>query len=403
VRETRSHKQSLPWNSLRVIIFALLMRLLAVLGLLGVAGCGLELGGAAMSTTGGGEAPVEDAPSSEDAASLREGGTESAPGSDGHAAETAGADSGGTGPDSGDSGSTDGLAGDSTSSASDSTVDAPLGDAPVEAMSTSGCLNAIPSGWSLVVYDLGTDPCPPNFTAHDVTGPTTIQPGACSCSCSVAQDGNCAQGTLSVHPSIGNNGACDLDAGWSKDLDGSGCTPLGVTLYVSGPHSDLSAPLVPQGGSCADIVQSDPTKFAATSASYCDVPPASADSVCSGTVSSGFAACILTDGETTCPAGSLFAHAYVVQDSATLQCSSCAGCSAATSCSNAVLTGYSDTACSSPVGSVGVDGGCNPVNVFTSPSPLVAVTYTAIASTNCTPGTSTPGAQLVNPRTICCR
>lgn len=394
------------------VILGCWMRSLALLGLLGAVGCGLDLGGSSQGgeATPGGEAMAEDASSLQEAAARVDGGAD-ATATDASGADAAANDATSGAIDSGGFGGPDGAA-DLFAPASDGAVDGPAGDGPSadgpagvtpDAPSTSACLNAIPNGWSLVLYDLGTDACPSNFTAHDVLGATTIDPAACSCGCSVAQDGNCAQGTLTVHPSGGGNSACDLDAGWSKDLDGSGCTPLGVTLFVSGPHSDLSTPLVARGGNCADTIQADPTKLGASGARYCDVPSASADSVCNGSVSSGFAACIMAGGESACPSGSPFVHSYVVEDSASLQCSSCAGCTVMTTCSNAVLTGFSDTACSNLVGSVGIDGGCNPANLNVSPAPLVAVEYTASAASLCTPGTSTPSAQLVNPRTVCCR
>ena len=383
----------LPANGGRVILTLGLMRSFTVLGLWSVVGCGLELGGAAIS--------LPDAEAlADDASTLQEGGARGDGGSETPAstADSTPSDSADERRDEGGRASPDGQP-DSAPLVSDGS---PL---PSDT-STTPCLNALPNGWSLVLYDLGSDACPANFVTHDVAGSAAIQPGACSCGCTVAQPGNCAQGTLSVYPSAGGNSACDLDGGWSKDLDGSGCTVLGFSKVVAGPHSDESTPLVAQGGTCNDTTQPDITKLSAAGARYCDVPWSSADSVCNGTVWSGFAACIMASGEATCPAGSPFVHSYVVEDSATLQCSSCAGCTVATSCSDATLTGFSDTACSSQnlIASVGIDGGCNPVNVVLSPAALVAVEYAVTATSTCTPGTSsTPSAQLTNQRTICCR
>jgi hypothetical protein len=368
------------------------MRTFLVLGFLSVVGCGLELGGAGISLPDA-EALADDASTSQEGAIRGDGGTEIPVSPDG------------IGADGTPSNSLDGQP-DSAAPVSDGATDASRSDGPRPSeASTTPCLNALPTGWSLVLYDLGSDACPSDFVTHDVAGQAAIQPGACSCDCTVAQPGNCAQGTLSVHPSAGGNGACDLDGGWSKDLDGSECTVLGFSKIVAGPHSDQSTPLVAQGGTCDDITLPDMTQISAAAARYCDVPWSSADSVCNGMVSSGFAACIMASGETTCPAGSPFVHSYVVEDSLALQCSSCAGCTVATSCSNATLTGFSDTACSSQnvIASVGIDGSCNPVNLVSSPSALVAIEYAVTATSDCTAGTSTPSAQLTNPRTICCR
>jgi hypothetical protein len=398
------------------------MRLLAVLGVTTLVGCSLDLGGVA---TGGSDAQAMDEESSSgvsgdvnvsaDTPISTDESSVGADASDGGLEEEAATSLDAYVPDAttsaGDA-SADGMSDSAASdmsapeiSASDvSTSDVSASDSSSDAPTTSACVSAIPNGWSLIIYDLGTDSCPPTFPAHDVAGTTTIEAGACSCNCTVTQNGGCALGTLNVHPSVGN-GACDLDAGWSKDLNGTGCTVLGVTLSVAGPHSDQATPLPGQGGTCSDAPQADQTKIAAAPTRYCEVPPPGADSVCNGTVPSGFAACIMRNGQTTCPSGTPFVHGYLVEDGAALQCSSCAGCTVTTTCSNATLTGFSDMACSpqSLVGSVDIDGGCNPANLTTYPSSLVAIEYSATASSTCTPGSSTPSAKLTNPRTICCR
>jgi len=382
------------------------MRSLVVLGMLTAVGCGLGLGGAAAS--------VSDAQATDDVTSLQESGAVLDAGADKSSSsdvasnadavedrreedamvsmDASAADSIPTAYESGTQGMSDG---------------SPYGgsDAAGDGVSASACGSGIPSGWSLVIYDLGPDACPADYGAHDVSGSATLQTGACSCACSVSQNGDCEHGALLVHPSAGGNTSCALDGGWSRDLSGSACTVLNGMLFVSGPHSDQVSPLAPEGGACSDMAQTDPTKITVAPARYCDVPSSQADAVCNGTVPSGFAACIMASGETTCPSGTPFVHSYVVEDSAALQCSSCAGCSVMTTCSNITLTGFADTSCSTQnlVAQVGVDGGCNAVNLFTYPAPIAAVEYTATASSSCTPGTSTSGVQLANPSTICCR
>jgi hypothetical protein len=151
------------------------------------------------------------------------------------------------------------------------------------------------------------------------------------------------------------------------------------------------------------MVQTDPARVSAPAARYCDVPAANAGSVCSGTAPSGFAACIAKSGETTCPSGTPFVHSYVVEDGVMLQCGSCSACTLMTTCSDAILQGFSDSACRARIGSVAVDGGCNSVALDNYPANVVAVDYAATATSTCTPGSSMPTAQLTNPRTICCR
>lgn len=389
------------------------MRSLVVLGMLTAVGCGLGLGGAAISVSDG-QATGDEATALPESGAVLDAGADESSWSD----VAGNADAADDGSDADAMATMDAMVSLDASAAdaipaayeggSQDTSDGPSdgwSDAADDGASTSACVSAVPSGWSLVIYDLGPDACPADYTAHDVSGSATLQTGACACACSVSQNGDCEHGMLTVHPNAGGNTGCNLDGGWSRDLNGSACTVVNGNLFVSGPHSDQVAPLAPEGGTCSDMAQTDPTKITTAAARYCDVPPSQADAVCNGTVPSGFAACIIASGETTCPSGTPFVHSYVVEDSAALQCSSCAGCSVTTTCSNITLTGFADTVCSSQnlVAQVGVDGGCNAVNLFTYPAPIAAVEYAAAASSSCTPGISAPSVQLANPSTICCR
>jgi hypothetical protein len=145
--------------------------------------------------------------------------------------------------------------------------------------------------------------------------------------------------------------------------------------------------------------------LSAPGARYCDVPADSASAVCGGTVPSGFAACIVTNGETPCPLGTPFVQRHIVEDHATLQCSACSSpCAMTTTCANAVVTGFTDSACTTRLASAVVDGTCSPITFYTMvPATLVAVEYAATASSTCTAGSSSATAQLSNIRTLCCR
>ena len=262
----------------------------------------------------------------------------------------------------------------------------------------------VPSGWSLAVYDLAADPCPQKFASHDVVGQPTLGAGACSCVCNVTQEGSCTQGTLSVMYGTGGAGSCNTPT-WTATFTGPSCTALGSPVSVSGSPSNVATPLAPQGGTCSQMVHPDSSQLSTAKARYCDVPTDSADAVCNGTVPSGFAACLLQYGDVACPTGTPFTQKYIVEDHATLQCSACSGsCAVVTTCSNATVTGYSDSSCMTRIGSVPVDGTCTPVMFYASlPSTLVAVEYAATASSTCSAGSSVPTAQLTNPRTLCCR
>ena len=174
---------------------------------------------------------------------------------------------------------------------------------------------------------------------------------------------------------------------------------------VSGMPSNVATPLAPQGGACTQASHADSSQLSTAYARYCEVPADSAAAVCAGTVPSGFAACIVTNGETACPSGTPFAQKYVVEDHASLACAPCSGgCSLTTTCSNATVTGFVDSMCKTRLGTAVVDGTCQPVMFYASlPATLVAVEYTATATSTCTAGSSTPSAQLTNPHTICCR
>jgi hypothetical protein len=370
------------------------MRPFVWLGFLATAACGVDLGGLG---------PLQDAAEARDTTSM---GDDAGSRDDGGGGDAGAAISDANGSDASDSGGSDRGA-EATVSSDATRVDGPAAtdegglDGPSTSDGPSLCTTTIPSGWTVAIYDLNSNPCPANFTIHDISGQPTVGSAACSCTCSVAQPATCAQGTLSV--TSGSPGAPCTSTGFSKALTGSGCTVLGVSLSVTGPHSDQAIPLTAQGGVCTDTVQSDPTQVTAAAGRYCDVPAAHAESVCSGTVPSGFAACIATGGQTACPSGTPFVHSYVVEDSVTLQCAPCSACTLMTTCSNAILRGFSDSMCRSPVGSVPVDGGCNPVMLYNYPASVLAVDYTATAASTCTPGTSTPTAQPTNPRTLCCR
>jgi hypothetical protein len=353
-----------------------------VLGLLATPGCGLDLGGlsgqadaASTADEGDGETVVET--STEGSSTI----ASSADGGHGAAEASPQLDAG-----------------------SRADTNANPRDAASDASEGGGTCASVPSGWILAIYDLGQDACPPGFPPHEVSGQTTIGAGACSCTCAVTQTGSCTDGDLTVTYAPAGSNACTM-LSFMATFNGPSCTALGSSLSVSGSPSNLATPLAPQGGTCADMVRTDPSQLSAVKTRYCDVPAGSMGAVCGGTVPSGFAACIVTDGETDCPLGTPFGQKYTVEDLAVTQCSPCSSaCTVTTTCSNATVSAYSDMACKNLVGSVPVNGTCTPVMFFAPlPSTLVAVEYAATASSTCSAGSSTPSVRLMNPRTVCCR
>jgi hypothetical protein len=280
--------------------------------------------------------------------------------------------------------------------------DARASDA-IDAAATANCLGSIPAGWTVALLGVGAAACPAAFAQHDVYGPPVAAAGACSCACSVTQSGDCTTGTVSVAAGMPPlRGSCTTNL-FSAQIAGSGCTPLDGVVLVGGMLHLQTAALDPVGGSCTGSVTPDPTGLSTPRARYCDVPEASAESVCAGVVSSGFVACIAADGDVPCPETTPFVNPSSVGDGATLTCSACSPCSATTTCANATLTTFRDPTCA-PSRSLQItaDGTCSAAGqggqTFVS-----AIEYSATASTSCTPGSSAATARLANARTLCCR
>ncbi|MGA7120135.1 MAG: hypothetical protein WBY94_08565, partial [Polyangiaceae bacterium] len=226
----------------------------------------------------------------------------------------------------------------------------PPADAGGDALSSSdaaACTQTIPAGWTLAVYTTGTDACPPGYPEHLGYTSPTIDPSACSCGCTVTQDGDCLQGTITVNGNADNGPVCDTPI-LSLDVSGSGSSCLTVSSYSAGvslPSRTQASALPPDGGTCADMARMDPTQVSSTAARYCDVPLAGAGSVCNGSTPPGFTACIATSGAVACPSATSFNTRFVVGDRATLECSPCTECSVATTCSNPTISAYDNRMC----------------------------------------------------------
>ncbi|HXN31616.1 MAG TPA: hypothetical protein VN894_07140 [Polyangiaceae bacterium] len=409
------------------------MRALALLGVLTTAACGLDMGGLAADsvpdTTQDATSTDEAATPSQDDGSAKPdtivtlSADDAGPAAPEAALLESSVDATSTPPvDSGDAALPS--AGDSSNAEDgpvaampipgDAGYDAPPGDtgsdaapdAPSANDGSTTCTHAIPAGWRLALYTVGPDACPSNFTAHDVYAEATVGPTACSCACSVTQDGDCMQGSMTVSGDPEDNGPTCPTPLFSMDVSGAACLtvpPNAPTLSL--PTRTQASPLPAQGGACSGTAQVDPTQVSTAAARYCDVPASSADSVCSGALPSGFAICIATNGGmAACPLGSPFVHSFVVEDSVMLQCTACTACTVATTCSNATISAYDNRACrNAPFASLPVDGACDLSGAGNFPTDVLGVKYSATAATTCTAGTSTAAAQLSNPRTICCQ
>jgi hypothetical protein len=295
-------------------------------------------------------------------------------------------------------------------------------DAQGDAVSSSdaaACTQNIPVGWTLSMYTTGPDVCPTGYPEHVGYASPTIDPSACSCGCTVTQDGDCLQGTITVTGNADNGPVCDTPI-LSLEVSGSGSSCLTVSSYSAGvslPSRTQASALPPDGGTCADMARMDPTQVSSTAARYCDVPPSGAGSVCNGSTPPGFMACIAASGALACPPATSFNTRFVVGDRATLECSPCTECSVATTCSNPTISAYDNRMCrGSPIAVLPVDGACDPSagggmgGMFgmggmggMGGSNVLSVQYSVNETTTCTAGTSTATAQLTNPITICCQ
>ena len=296
------------------------------------------------------------------------------------------------------------------------------GDAVRDAVSSSdgaACTLSIPASWTLSVYTTGAGACPTGYPEHVAYASPTIGANACSCGCTVTQDGDCLQGTIAVSGNADNGATCDTPI-LTIDVSGGGSACFTVpssSQGVSLPARTQASALPPDGGTCADMAGMDPTQVSSAPIRYCDVPAAGAGSVCNGSAPPGFMACIATSGTVACPAASSFNTRFVVGDRATIACSPCTECSVATTCSNPTISAYDNRMCrGSPFAVLSVDGACDPtagggmggmgmggMGGGNRGSNVLSVQYDVTETTTCTPGTSTATAQLTNPITICCQ
>lgn len=279
------------------------------------------------------------------------------------------------------------------------------GDAGTDASSTGGpsaCVAALPAGWSLAAFNTGLDSCPTGFAEHVVLGPPAIGAGACSCSCSVTQPGACGQGSLAMSTNPGHGNDACTTPWFTATVNGSQCIAVPAAAQDAlGNFEATALAATGQGGTCGGAVQSNPASLSEPPERFCDVPAASADAVCNGTVPTGFSACIIATGQVACPSSTPFVHPFTVEDGATLACGSCSACSVSTSCSNPMVEAFTNATCAAPAAlTFAVNGTC-----VTNPNEetVLSIEYTSTTSATCTPGTSSGTSQLTGPRTICCR
>ncbi len=265
----------------------------------------------------------------------------------------------------------------------------------------STCVADLPAGWTLTTFNTATSSCPTGFDEHIVSGTPSVGSGACSCSCSVTQPGECGQGSLAIVTSPGHrDDMCDT-AWFTATVNGSQCIPVPAGAIDLGNFMASPLPATSTGGACTSTAQTNTSAVTAPTQRYCDVPAASSDAVCNGTPPAGFSACIMAAGEVACPASTPFTQKFTVEDSATVSCGTCSACAVATTCSNPMVATFLTADCSGAVSaSFAVNGTCVTNNVEAT---VLSIEYTSTTQATCAAGASTAAAQLTGARTICCR
>ena len=268
--------------------------------------------------------------------------------------------------------------------------------APVDGAATA-CLATIPAGWSVVAYETTTAACPAGYgAAHDELSGATAPASACPCSCQITADPNCTVGTVAT--SYGNGAGCFMQ-GAAVPVNGGVCSALTQGGMLAQTFS--AAPIALSGGSCTGAPQPEPSQVTAQAVRTCDAPPSVAGAVCEGAAPSGFALCIESAGDVTCPTGTPFTTRSVVADSETLACSACATCSLVGTCASPQISFYSDSMCTQLVVQLPSDGSC--VSSGANRAAGVAAEYSAQANASCQASGSTPTVTPQGLHTLCCR
>ena len=252
----------------------------------------------------------------------------------------------------------------------------------------------VPNGFTLVTsLDGRTTACPNGWTTKDVVANPMAAVDVCSCACNVTTQPDCTTGSILRHIDQTNGPMCNLNA-TTINVPNSGCNLLPNMIQASGWH--YSATLAPSGGACSFDAKADPMKVMAREARICEVP-----ATCQGAVCGAKNICVTTPGDIACPP--TFPMKQVVGATATVECSACAACKLAATCTG-TLSLYTDTQCNSGKTNYPVDGTCN-----TNPSINTLfssfIFQGSVGKVDCTgpAPTSTGTAKLAQPTTVCCQ
>lgn len=262
---------------------------------------------------------------------------------------------------------------------------------------TTPCVSALPAGWGVVAYEAARAACPAGYGGHDAYSGAAAAAGACACDCQITTSPNCTKGMVATSYG-GGGGTCPMQ-GEVLTVDGSSCTALtqsgNLTQYFA------SQPVALSGGACSGTATGDPSQVTKQGVRYCDVPPASAESVCEGMAPASFAACIVSAGDVGCPTGSPFTNKTLVADDEMLTCSACTTCAVSGTCNSPKIAFFSDGACTQQVVQLASDGTCEPSNA--NNQPVAAAEYSAQTNATCQASGTAASVSPQGPHTLCCR
>ncbi len=257
----------------------------------------------------------------------------------------------------------------------------------------------VPSGWSPVAYvENPTSACPTTdwSTQDDYVTNVTMGTAACTCNCTTTADPSCTTGTISTFYS---NGSGCGSTGLSLQFTNGGCVNLNGNLanYYS------STALAPSGSGSCTVASSSSGSLSTTPARLCLPTTSCQSAACGGAAPTGYAACIVADGDQACPNGSSFSVKHAVAKSASATCTSCgSSCSVTGTCTNPQVHFFSAQNCNTALVTLPSDTTCNATNHGNQN--VQSANYTATGNFTCsTTATSTAQITPTTPRTVCCK
>jgi hypothetical protein len=306
--------------------------------------------------------------------------------------------------------------GPSAADANGAPAEADLADAPGAADSITCGADAascfvVPVGWELVAFtNSAQTACPPGFsTGVDlVAGSPQPAADACTCdSCSVTTSPSCVTGPVSFAIDTTSLKTCGVPGGMLLNQTAGGCNTDNFHGAILTTYDIKISPLAPTGGACAagsPTPHPDRVSFAQLGrACLRDMSTAAGcvGGACAPAIAPPFALCLSRTGSADCPPGP-FGVASHVGTGASLTCTDTCACAVNATCSDAMVTYYSDTACmNAPTLPVSANGTC--VNQGGSGLAYGSYRYTAMVSATCSgTGTGPASVGLAGERTLCC-